>query len=162
MRSNSSSTAGPRMRSRKRRNQLRSGKRPASAAADILPFMRRILLSFVAGFLATLVFHQLALWVLNATGVASRAPFDMKAVPPFGVPSVISLAFWGGVWGIIMIPAIARVRGAGYWIAAIVFGAVLPTLVAVFVAAPLKGIKMPMTPTSIATGLIVNGAWGLG
>src|SRR5215212_6295188 len=114
--------------------------------------MRRILLSFLAGFLATLVFHQLALWVLNAAGIASRAPFNLKGVPPFGVPSVISLAFWGGVWGILMIPAIARVRGAGYWVAAIVFGAVLPTLVAAFVVAPMKGTTMPMTPANVATG----------
>ena len=124
--------------------------------------MRRILLSFVAGFLATLIFHQLALWVLHAAGVASRGPFNMQPVPPFGVPSVVSLAFWGGVWGIVMIPAIARATGAGYWIAAILFGAILPTLVAAFVVAPLKGMKLPATPANVATGLIVNGAWGLG
>jgi len=124
--------------------------------------MRRILLAFVAGFLATLVFHQLALWVLHAAGIAGRGPFDVKPVPPFGVPSVISLAFWGGVWGIVMIPAIARVKGPMYWIVAILFGAILPTLVAAFVVAPLKGMKLPATPANVATGLIVNGAWGLG
>lgn len=134
----------------------------ALRARRIPSMARRILLSFVAGFLATLVFHQLALWALHAAGIAGRGPFNMQPVRPFGVPSVISLAFWGGVWGIIMIPAIARVRGAGYWIAAIVFGAILPTLVAAFVVAPLKGMKMPVTPATVATGLIVNGAWGLG
>ncbi|HKO56679.1 MAG TPA: hypothetical protein VJ276_12445 [Thermoanaerobaculia bacterium] len=124
--------------------------------------MKRILLSFVAGFLATLIFHQLALFALHAAGITPRAPFNMDPTKPFGVPSVVSLAFWGGVWGIIMIPAIARLRGASYYLAAAVFGAVLPTLVAAFVVAPIKGVKMPMTGTNVATGLIVNAAWGLG
>ena len=124
--------------------------------------MNRILLAFCAGFIATIVFHQLALEALHLAGVTPRVPYDLHAVPPFGIPSVLSLAFWGGVWGIIMIPAIARVRGAGYWVAAAVFGAILPTLVAAFVVAPLKGIKLPLTGANIATGLIVNAAWGLG
>lgn len=124
---------------------------------------KRLLLAFVAGFLATLVFHQAALWLLHLGGVTPRAPFAMNPVPPFGVPSVISLAFWGGVWGVILIPAIAKIRNeAAYWIAAILFGAILPTLVAAYVVAPLKHITMPHTPSNVILGLTVNGAWGLG
>jgi hypothetical protein len=83
-------------------------------------------------------------------------------VPPFGVPSVISLAFWGGVWGIIMIAAIAKARA--FYVVATVFGAVLPTLVAAFVIAPLRHMPLPGgSPAKLlAVGLIVNGAWGLG
>lgn len=89
----------------------------------------------------------------------------MNPVPPFDVPSVISLAFWGGVWGIVLIPAIASIKRDGaYWIAALLFGAIVPTLVAWFVVAPLKG--MPMAggwkTASMVTGLIANGMWGVG
>jgi len=125
--------------------------------------MKRVLLAFVAGFAATLVFHQPMLWILKTMGMIDRAPYDMKPVPPFGVPSAISLAFWGGVWGIIMIAALSRIRSEKlWWLAAIVFGAVLPTLVAGLVVAPLKHITMPRTPAMVAVGLLVNGAWGLG
>ena len=87
----------------------------------------------------------------------------MTAVPPFGVPAVISLAFWGGVWGLILIPAIARIRNeAAYFLAAIIFGAIFPTLVAAYVVAPIKHISMPHTPSNVILGLTVNGAWGLG
>ena len=87
----------------------------------------------------------------------------MTHVPPFGVPSVISLAFWGGVWGLILIPAIARIRNEGaYFLAAIVFGAIFPTLVAAFVVAPLKHQTMPHNASAAILGLTVNGAWGLG
>ena len=86
------------------------------------------------------------------------------SVPPFGVPAVISLSFWGGVWGAIMIPIIDRFRDAKYWIWALVFGAVAPTLVAWFVVAPLK--HQPMAggwkASAMMIGLIVNSVWGLG
>src|SRR5204863_7296426 len=54
---------------------------------------RRLLLGFVAGFIATLVFHQIALWILHYFHYIDRAPWSMKPVPPWGVPAVISLAF---------------------------------------------------------------------
>lgn len=126
---------------------------------------RRVLAEFVAGAAATIFFHQPALWLLHVAGVTSRGPYSMNPVPPFDVPSVISLAFWGGVWGIVLIPAIASIKRDGaYWIAALLFGAIVPTLVAWFVVAPLKG--MPMAggwkTASMVTGLIANGMWGVG
>ncbi|HEV8660522.1 MAG TPA: hypothetical protein VGS96_18100 [Thermoanaerobaculia bacterium] len=124
---------------------------------------KQIILSFVAGFIATLVFHQPVLWLLHLAGVAPRAPYSMNRVPPFGVPSVISLAFWGGVWGIILIAAIARIRGQGaYYLAATIIGAFAPTLVAWFVVAPIKHQPMGFRMPSLLIGPIVNAAWGLG
>ncbi len=117
---------------------------------------------FVAGALAVPLGHQLALWALNAIRFIDRAPFAMAATKPFGVPSVISLTFWGGVWGILLGLILQRTRGATYWTLAIVIGAVAPTLVAAFVVAPLKGMQMSGDPTKLlATGLIVNAVWGL-
>lgn len=123
----------------------------------------RFLWAFLAGFLATLVFHQPAVWLLHLAGITPRTPYVMTPVPPLGVPAVISLAFWGGVWGLILIPAIAKIRNeAAYFLVAIVFGAIFPTLVAAYVVAPLKHITMPHTPSNVILGLTVNGGWGLG
>src|SRR5262245_2843953 len=123
--------------------------------------MKKWLLAFLAGFVATLVFHQGALWLLHYAGMTTRTPYVMKPVPPFGVPSVISLAFWGGVWGIVMIAAIGRAKG--FYFLATVFGAVLPTLVAAFLIAPLRHIQLTGSPVKLlAIGLIINAAWGLG
>ncbi len=126
--------------------------------------MKRILFGFVAGFVATLVFHQLVLALLWATHLAPNFPWSMKPVPPFGVPSVISLSFWGGVWGAIMIPIIDRKRGGAYYALAIVFGAILPTLVAWFVVAPLKHqpVASGWNPRRMMIGPLINGVWGLG
>jgi hypothetical protein len=126
--------------------------------------MRRALLGFIAGFLATIIFHQIALQLLHMAGVTPRAAWPMQPVPPFGVPAVISLSFWGGVWGAVMIPIIDRFRGTQYWIWAIVFGAIAPTLVAWFIVAPLKHqpIAGGWKPATMMIGPIVNAAWGLG
>jgi hypothetical protein len=124
---------------------------------------RRLLLEFAAGFSATLLFHQPVLWMLHRAGVTPRSPYAMTPVPPFGIPSVISLAFWGGVWGLILIPVIARVRGeAAYYAAAIAFGAVAPTLVAAFIIAPMRHKPLPHGLSALLIGFLINGAWGLG
>lgn len=122
--------------------------------------LRRTFIAFLAGFIATLVFHQIALWILHAAHYTDRAPWAMKAVPPFGVPQVISLAFWGGVWGIVMILLLRNARMFLLWCT--IFGAVLPTLVAGLVIAPLRHQPIPHTPKMLVLGLIVNAAWGLG
>ena len=126
--------------------------------------MKRALLGFVAGFISTLVFHQIVLQLLHMGGIAPNAAWPMKPVPPFGVPAVISLAFWGGVWGAILIPIIDHRRGSQYYVLAIILGAILPTLVAWFIVAPLK--HQPMAsgwnPKRMMIGPIVNAAWGFG
>src|SRR4029453_8420639 len=119
---------------------------------------------FVAGALSVLIFHQGAIEVLNALGLTRRTPYSMASTMPFGVPQVLSLTFWGGVWGAIFAAAFRSLDGARLVAASPVAGAVLPTLVAWFIAAPLKGQPMAggFVPTAMAFGIIVNGAWGLG
>ena len=126
---------------------------------------RRIMLGFAAGALAVPVFHQAALALLHATGIGPAA-WNMVPVPPFGVPALLSAAFWGGLWGIVL--ALVKPRlprgGAAYWLAALAFGAVLPTLVVYLVVLPLKGVLLSaaLRWPGIVIGPVVNGAWGVG
>jgi hypothetical protein len=125
---------------------------------------RWLIVGFISGALSVLIFHQGALTLLHALAVVPRAPFSMAGTPPFGVPALWSLAFWGGVWGVLLAAALRDVHGGAFIIAAAIFGAVLPTLVAWFVVAPLKGqpIAAGFAPLAMAVGPIVNAAWGLG
>jgi hypothetical protein len=126
---------------------------------------RAVVIGFIAGFVAVLVFHQPVLGLLNASGFVHADTYSINATKPFGVPQVLSLAFWGGVWGILFSLAQTRFpRGAGYWVASFVFGAILPTLVAWFIVAALKGQPLAGGWEShrMITGLLINGAWGIG
>jgi hypothetical protein len=78
---------------------------------------------------------------------------------------VVSLAFWGGVWAVALVPLLARWQGS--WrelVAWVVAGAIGPTLVALLVVLPLKGGRVGAggDPKLIAGALLLNGAWGLG
>jgi len=125
---------------------------------------RWIVVGFVSGFVSVLVFHQGAAELLHAAGITPRAPWSMTPTAPWGVPQVVSLAFWGGVWGVVFAALLARLDGARLVVASTVLGAVLPTLVAWFVVAPLKGqpAAAGWVPAAMMIGPIVNAAWGLG
>jgi hypothetical protein len=121
-------------------------------------------IAFVAGVIGVLVFHQLALALLHAAGITPGVAYSMKPTSPFGLPQFISLAFWGGVWGIVAALLFSRLSGGRLVAALVIFGAIAPTLVAWFVVAPLKGAPMAggFKPAAMMVGPIVNAAWGLG
>ena len=121
--------------------------------------------AFLAGFLSTLVFHQGLLAILHATGATPRAPYSLDPTRPLGIPAVLSLAFWGGVWGILLWLVIVGVQGSPrYWLLALLFGAIAPSLVALLVVLPLKGQPAGggWKPAVVVGALLLNGAWGLG
>ncbi len=127
--------------------------------------MNKYVIGFAAGFIATLLFHQPALATLAAVGFVKAGVYSLQATQPLGVPAVLSLSFWGGVWGMLFVALESRFpRGAAYWLCALAFGALGPTLVAWFVVAPIKGLPLAggwQVPRMI-TGLLINGAWGVG
>jgi hypothetical protein len=122
----------------------------------------RTLKPFVAGFVSTLIFHQGVLAMLHAAGRTPRAPYDLSPTWPFGLPQVVSLACWGGLWGIVLWPLIRSSRS--YWATAVALGALAPSAVALFVVFPLK--QRPVAggwdPAILGGALLLNGAWGLG
>jgi hypothetical protein len=120
--------------------------------------------SFIAGALAVPVFHQMLLWVLHAAGIVPFAPFNMAPTKPFGVPDLVSISFWGGVWGIVFSVTVARwFSGAAYWIASAVGGGVALTLVFMFVVWPIKIGGLPPDLVGLfIIGFLLNAAWGIG
>ena len=114
--------------------------------------------AFTAGFLSTLVFHQGLLWLLYAGGLSPRKPWEMTPVPPLNAPAVISLAFWGGVWGIVLWALIGASRGGAYWARALVIGALGPSLVGWFVAMPMKSMAVAggWDPKSVLVARLLN------
>lgn len=120
--------------------------------------------AFIAGFMATLAFHQTVLGLIHMGNPAAPAPFNLTATAPLGVPAVVSLAFWGGVWGIVLWALIRNSVRASYWIKATVIGAIGPSAVALFVVMPIKGMGVAAgwDPKIIVGALILNAAWGIG
>lgn len=121
--------------------------------------------AFIAGFVAVPVFHQSLLALLYAVSLSPLAPYQTSSTQPFGLPKFLSIALWGGVWGIIWATTVLRwSRAKYYWVVAIVFGAIAVNFVALFIFAPVKGqpIAGGWKPAVLITGLLINGAWGFG
>jgi hypothetical protein len=134
---------------------------------------RSTLLAFVAGAIAVVVFHQGTLFLLHhqfpllqAIGVptAFRPPgagYSFAPTRPLGVPQLLSIMFWGGLWGI----ALAwTTRRAPDLLGGFLFGAILCTLVAFTLVPYLRGAPMWGGGNIVAwlRAILLNGAWGWG
>lgn len=116
--------------------------------------------AFLAGFFSTLFFHQ---GVIAIFGMFEDIPFkayNLSPTKPLGVPSVVSLAFFAGLWGVIIWSIVRHKSQKSKLIGCVILGAILPTLVAFAVVMPLKGIAIKWN--YIPFGLLLNGIWGLG
>lgn len=140
--------------------------RSAGHARSASPIgLRALLLAFVAGFIAVLLFHQPMLTLLANAGITQSHSYSLRPVGMLAIPQVISSAFWGGLWGIVLYVVSRRWQRNALWYGkALLFGMIFPTLVAWFVVAALKGLPMVAGYkfNGMLTGLCVNAAWGLG
>ena len=128
------------------------------------PIVRLSILGFVGGALAVLIFHQSLWFLFNHFGLLppDRPAWPLDPIPPFGVPSVISKAFWGGVWGAVLAPLLSRLRGGAYWAGWIIIAAIALPLVAFFVVPPIKGEPVPELWPRFLVSMVLNGSWGFG
>ena len=125
--------------------------------------LNRAVLGFVAAVISVLVFHQ-GMWeLLHLIGLMPPW-YPTRGVPPFEVPLIIDLCFWGGVWGAVfglVLPSLPRsypmwVRGLGLGIAA--------ALVGLFVVPLIKGLPVAggWAAMAFVRSFLINGCWGIG
>ncbi|MBL6456212.1 hypothetical protein JMJ55_12835 [Belnapia sp. T6] len=123
----------------------------------------RALLGFLAAVLAVLTFHQGMWGILHLLGMMPRPPYPMNPVPPLGVPLLVNLCFWGGLYGLVYGLVLPRLPRAPGWLLGLGLG-LLAALVGWFVVAPLKGqpIAAGWVPARMLLSVLINGAWGIG
>jgi hypothetical protein len=125
-----------------------------------------VLVPFVAGFLAVLIFHQGVWAMFAAAGKTPSPPWSMARSGPLHMPAVLNASFWGGLWGIAMSTVILpMMQGTlGYWPTCILLGSLLTSLVALLIVFPAKGMKFAAgwNPAIWIFALLINAAWGFG
>jgi hypothetical protein len=122
--------------------------------------LKILLFGFVAGFLAVPFGHQVMNFVLYLLIEGRSFPWDMRPNPDaFGLPRMLNVAFWGGVWGMLWaLLSPLMPRGFTHYVLGALFGAVCATLAGAYLVTAMKGLP----PTRISwIGFLLNGAWGL-
>lgn len=123
-----------------------------------------LLFGFIAGFIAVPLGHQVMAYIFYLTMPGRAFPWNMgpanaAAFKAFGLPTLVNISFWGGVWGIVWaLVAPYCGRGLVKYVAGLLFGGVVVTAGAAYLVPAIKGLNFG-TPSWIGFGL--NGAWGL-
>ena len=128
------------------------------------PAMRG-LLGFVAAAISVLSFHQ-GMWALlhalNLPGLGVPAAYPTRPVPPLGVPLVVDLCFWGGLYGVVF-GLLAPRFAWPLWLCGLITG-IIASLVGMFIVAAIKG--QPVGDGWVALNwlraFLINGCWGVG
>jgi hypothetical protein len=122
----------------------------------------RAFLGMVAGVVAVLVFQQGVWAVLHAAGQMMLAPYPIRPMPPLGVPWIVDLCFWGGVYGAAYAVLLPRLH-APFWVRGLGAGFVA-LLIGWFVVAPLKGMPAAngWAGAAMLHAVLLNEAWGIG
>ena len=125
----------------------------------------RALLGFVAAAISVLTFHQ-AMWealhFLSIPGLGMPPPYPIDAIPPWGVPSIANLCFWGGLYGIAFGLVLPRLT-APLWLCGLGLG-IIAALVGIFVVPAVKGLPVGSgwVPLNWVRFFLINGFWGIG
>jgi hypothetical protein len=86
----------------------------------------RAVLGFVAAALSVLIAHESVIYVLHMLGRVARSAWTLTPpVPPFGVPYLLNLVFWGGLWGILFAFIHPLLPGRMMWLKGLIFGAMV-------------------------------------
>lgn len=122
----------------------------------------RALLGFIAAAISVLTFHQGMIAALHAAGLTGYTAYRATPVPPFGVPLIADLCFWGGLYGLAFGLLLPRFTWPT-WLCGIILG-IVAALVEMFIVIPIKGgtIAHSGRPWPIFLSLLINGFWGLG
>jgi hypothetical protein len=125
----------------------------------------RALLGFIAAVISVLIFHQgmwAALHTLALPGLAMPPPYPIDPIPPWGIPRIINLCFWGGLYGIVFGLILPRLT-APLWLCGLGLG-VIAALVGILVVPAVKGLPIGSGWILLnwVRSLLINGFWGIG
>ena len=125
----------------------------------------RAAFGFLAAVLSVLTFHQ-GMWgllhALALPGLGMPAPYPLDPVLPLGVPRVLNLCFWGGLYGAVFGLLLPRMRWPA-WLCGLLTGLVA-VLVGFLVVPAIKGgaIGGGWVPLNWLRSVLINGSFGLG
>ena len=126
----------------------------------------RAALGFLTAVLSVLTFHQGMILLLHFTPIPGIQiagwPYSFSPIPPFGVPQIFNLCFWGGLYGLVF-GLIEPKLSAPLWRNGLLLG-LCAVMVGFFVVPLIK--NTPLGGGWIVgnwiRSILINGCFGLG
>jgi hypothetical protein len=126
----------------------------------------RAALGFIAAALSVLTFHQGMILLLHFTPIPGLQiaawPYSFNPIAPFGVPQILNLCFWGGLYGLVFGLIHPRLRPP-MWLNGLLLGLCAVT-VGFFVVPLIKG--TPIAGNWVLfnwiRSILINGFFGIG
>jgi len=134
----------------------------------------RIVLGFIAAAISVAVVHEGIIYLLNAAGYIPRSAWTMTPpVAPFGVPYLVNLIFWGGLWGVLFALIYEWLPGGWSWLKGLIYGLFIVVvsnwLLLPLIKGQVFGITKPpqvlfanYDPMRMLLGVLIVGGFGLG
>jgi hypothetical protein len=125
----------------------------------------RALFGFIAAAVSVLTFHA-AMWevlhLLAVQGLTMPPAYPTDPVAPFGVPRILNLCFWGGLYGIVFALLMPRIT-VPLWVSGLALG-VAAVLVGSFIVPAVKGLPIGngWIVLNWVRSLLINCSWGIG
>jgi hypothetical protein len=128
------------------------------------PAMRAVF-GFIAAAVSVLIFHQ-AMWealhLLALPGLGMPSAYPTDPIAPFGIPRILNLCFWGGLYGAVFGLLLPRLT-APPWLCGLGLG-IIAALVGLLVVPAIKGLPIGdgWVLQSWVRSFLINGFWGIG
>lgn len=132
----------------------------------------RTAIGWIAAAISVLVVHESVAYVLKMVELTQRQPWSMNPpVPPFGVPYLLNLVFWGGLWGILFAHINQWLPGRAMWLKGLIYGLLIVSvsgwIIVPFIKGQIFGVpNQPFfsgfDPKRMLPSVLIVGSFGLG
>ncbi len=126
----------------------------------------RAALGFLAAVLSVLTFHQGMILLLHFTPIPGLQiagwPYSFNPIPPYGVPQILNLCFWGGLYGVLFGLIYPRLSPP-MWFNGLLLG-LLAVTIGFFVVPLIKGTPVGggWVAFNWVRSILINGCFGIG
>jgi hypothetical protein len=124
--------------------------------------LRDVSIGLLSAAIATVLAHQLIVFLLAEAGLAADEAWSMRPSGPWRTPALVNHMFWGSLWGGLFAIVWPRLPGKSMWIKGLAFGLLILVLGDWLVVALMRGqpLLAGLNPSRMLAGVLALSGFG--